>query len=366
MADQVVHSAEATRHYPRYKIPAWIEIEGAKYKLDDWSLGGCAIRDLPEGVRRKGFATARLLFPFDTFEVAVPDIKIEFLDRRGQVTGARFDRLTPEQFSLLKEIIDGYLEGSFDALVDQFINVVRRVDLRSALDAKRPKPPEERLTLYIKQGLIFGFLALCIILLLAFLGVAVQERVLTVHTQSAFVEAQSHVVQAPITGYFKPAIELRPGKKIKKGKVIGYIKSPVYGSILVQSPYTGIVSYVNPHFPLVKEGESIVALRKKGDRVVIKAVILHKDLEKLRIGQKAKIMDVRGSAFWGRIEDVKVGLDVMEYLQADSLRLLKNSIGFDTLIIRPLSNSISCHNGEAVVVKISLWKFMLRKWLKSK
>jgi len=141
-SQRIKHKAEPTRHYPRYKIPAYIEIDGKRYKLNDWSIGGCAIADLPDEYFEKKWSVGNLIVPFDTFETVIKDIKLEFLHRRpdGSV-GCRFTELRPEQLSLMQDIIEAYLEGNIVTL-DEFINVIKREDLRETLEGRRPKPPK--------------------------------------------------------------------------------------------------------------------------------------------------------------------------------------------------------------------------------
>ena len=43
MQPQVVHESEVHRQHVRLKIPIGIEIDGSRYDVDDWSMGGFGI-----------------------------------------------------------------------------------------------------------------------------------------------------------------------------------------------------------------------------------------------------------------------------------------------------------------------------------
>ena len=71
MQPQIVHEAEVHRQHVRLRIPIAIEIDGTRYGVDDWSMGGVgrgrAITSRQPGER----FPARLIFPFEDFEIAL-------------------------------------------------------------------------------------------------------------------------------------------------------------------------------------------------------------------------------------------------------------------------------------------------------
>ena len=45
MKPQIVHEAEIHRQYVRLRIPIGVEIDGKRYSVDDWSMGGFGAPD---------------------------------------------------------------------------------------------------------------------------------------------------------------------------------------------------------------------------------------------------------------------------------------------------------------------------------
>jgi len=364
MGKQIVHAAEATRQYPRYRIPAWIEIEGKRYRLRDWSLGGCAIEDPSEELFSRTHAQGNFICPFEEFEVVIKDLNLQFLEKRGNILAARFENLRPEQISLFQEIINAYLEGAIEVLPEQFINVIRREDLRAAVEARRPSPPPQTKLKILRQIFIFLLLLLAVGVLLSFLGVALKERVFTVRATSAHVFANLQVLRAPITGHFNPAISLKPGTEIKKGTVVGYLRSPVLGSIVLQSPLEGKIIRLSPSLPVVKEGDPILFVLPPKEKPYIRAFVPHQKSEKLRTGQKVFISDAHGNTFPGVIRQILAGPGEGVPEIGATYSLPSRLIDYDTLIISPQSELDESRIGEAVQVRATVFSQFLRRFFK--
>ncbi len=361
---QIVHAAEATRQYPRYRIPAWIEIDGKRYKLQDWSLGGCAIEDPSEELLSRTYARGNFICPFEEFEVVIKDLNLQFLEKRqGNILAARFENLTPEQIALFKEIINAYLEGAIEVLPEQFINAIRREDLRAAVEARRPSPPPETKLKILKQVFIFLLLLATFSVLVSFLALALKERVFTVHANSAYIAAELDGLRAPITGVFEPAFPLEPGVEIKKGAVVGYMRSPVFGSIVITSPVEGRLVRLSSSLPVVKEGEPILFVLPPGGRIFVRAFVAHKEVKNLKVGEKALVSDSYGRQFYGTIKRILVGTGKELPETESSYTLPARSLDYDTLVIEPERSIDASRIGEAVHVKITVYPGFLRKFL---
>jgi len=307
---RVKHKAEPTRHYPRYRIPAYVEIDGKRYKLKDWSVAGCAVRDLPEEYLSKRWAEVNLIFPFDTFDAVIKNIKLEFLRKNpdGSI-GCRFSDLNPAQTSLLQDIIESYLEGDIIPL-DDFINTIKREDLREAIEKYRPKPPERRgKEETIRRIFILSLLSFTVIVLIAFLLEALKVRVYTVTSQSAFYDAEIEILRTPLSGLFTLRKELRPGDKVYRKQILGSIVSPIGGTFIVSPPDNGTVveTFVQSGLA-VREGDPLLAILPEGSRIYVFANILHKETKRLRVGQEVSVIDPKtGKTFSGIIEEVLTG-----------------------------------------------------------
>ncbi len=308
--DRIRHKAEPTRHYPRYRIPAYVEIDGKRYKLKDWSVAGCAVRDLPEDYFSKKWTKANLVFPFDTFDAVIKNIKLEFLRKNpdGSI-GCRFSDLNPAQISLLQDIIESYLEGDIITL-DDFINVIKREDLREAIEKYRPKPPERRgKEEALRRIFILSLLLFTVFILVVFILEALKVRVYTVTSQSAFYDAEVEVLRTPLSGLFTLRRELKPGDKVYRKQILGAVVSPIGGTFIVSPPDNGTVVEVFVQSGLaVREGDPLLAVLPEGSEIYVFANVLHKETKRLRVGQKVSVIDPKiGKTFSGVIEAVLTG-----------------------------------------------------------
>jgi alginate biosynthesis protein Alg44 len=306
---KVRYKAEATRHFSRYKIPAYIEIDGKKYELEDWSVAGCGIKGLPEEIRQRKWAKVNFICPFDVFDATIKDIKVEFLYRaQDDIVGCRFTELRPDQLSLLQDIIEGYLEGSISS-IDNFINVIKREDLRESIEARRPKPPaKEGFEETLRKIFIFTILGIIVLLLVFFLLKSLYIRVYTVETVSAFFDAKLAVIRVPTDGAIRKKKEFVKGQKIKKGELIGIVESPITPSVVISSPVNGTIYKSNfRNMDIVITGDPILAILPNNEKIFVTASILHKDLNRIKIGQEVTVVKGNGEILNGKIIDIEGG-----------------------------------------------------------
>ncbi|TCK06336.1 HlyD family efflux transporter periplasmic adaptor subunit [Phorcysia thermohydrogeniphila] len=303
---KVKFKAEPTRHFPRYKIPAFVEVDGKKYRLKDWSIGGCAIFDLPEEYLEKKWAVGNFVIPFDTFDAVIKDVKFEFLRKNPDGTiGCRFANLRPDQISLLQDVIEAFLEGVIVTL-DGLINIIRREDLREALEAQRPQAPKRGgLEEFIRRlFILFMFLAIIGIGVL-FVLKALYSRVYLVKAVSAFYDAPLKVVKTPVGGFFSFKRPVKEGDIVKKGQVLGFLKAPGRVSFVVPSSVTGKVVEVHvSDGDALEEGDPIISVLPESEKIRVVAHVLHGDVERLKLGQKVKVLRPDGKVITGRIVDI--------------------------------------------------------------
>jgi len=305
---RVKHKAEVARHFPRYRIPAYLEIDGKKYKVRDWSLGGCAVEGLEDEIYEKGWVKGNFIIPFDTFDVSVKDINLEFV-RKGPdgVVGCRFSELNPDQIALLQDVIEAYLDGSIITL-DEFINVIKREDLKEALEKRRPKPKK---TLFIADMLRKLFVFTLFIIILTFLIIFILKslyiRVFTVEPVSSYYDADLVVVRTPERGFFTSYKKLKTGDVVHKNDILGFIETPFLGSFNVISPVDGrIVDNFTANMKGVKIGDPLFTILPNGRNIHIKAFIPNKDVDKVYIGQNVEIIDSTGKLYKGIIKEISV------------------------------------------------------------
>ncbi len=306
--NKIRHKAEATRHFSRYKIPAYIEIEGKRYKLEDWSVAGCGIIDLPEEIRTLKWAKVNFICPFDVFETIIKDIKVEFLYRKGNTTGCRFTDLKPEQLSLLQDIIEAYLEGSIES-IDNFINVIKREDLRESIEARRPKPPKKQgFEETLRKIFVFSILTVIVILLFIFLLRTLYTRVFLIDTVNAFFDANLSVIRVPVAGTIRKKKDFKEGDKINKKEIIAVVNTALNPPVIISSPVNGIVySSKIRDFDTVIIGDPILTVLPKGEKIFITATILHKDFNRIRKGLDVVIIKNDNSKCSGKIVEINCG-----------------------------------------------------------
>jgi alginate biosynthesis protein Alg44 len=294
-SDQIVHEAEITRQHARYKIPAKIEIEGRLYKVEDWSVSGCAIKNLPDEIYRKEFAIGKMIFKFDDFETVVDNLKLEFLDKRPNgVVGCRFTELTPQQLAILNQIIASYLAGDI-VTEDDIIHAVTR----SITYEKKEKPEVDKK----KASLILILIYIVVVILLLFLFYVAYKRVYVVQTDNAYVDANITTIRAPAPTYVYYPKKLYEGEKVKTGDVlltaylvaggIQKIASPINAEILK-------ISALNGDFRNVAE-PILYLLPKRKNSIYITAHVAHESLIKLKIGDIATVRTPDGRKFYAKL-----------------------------------------------------------------
>ncbi len=332
---KVKYEAEPTRHYPRFKIPAYIEIDGKRYKLKDWSLGGCAIIDLPEKYLERKWGTGNLIVPFDTFDAVIKDLKLEFLRKNPDGTvGCRFTELRPEQISLMQDIIEAYLEGSIVSL-DEFINVIKREDLREALEKSRPNPPESnRVEEWVRRLFIFSLFFIIAATLTLFLLDALYTRVFQVKAVSAFVDSRLEIIRTPASGIFQSKSPWKKGEEIRKGTVLGTVRAINGFPILIKSPVSGkLYKSLVKEYDLVREGDPLFQVLPKGEKLYITANILHKDTERLRIGEEAVIVFPSGEIVKGRVIKIETPISLSALHQTTPMPAYAYATNYDRVRI---------------------------------
>jgi len=324
---QIVHEAEITRQHARYKIPAKIEIDGKIYKLEDWSVSGCAIENLPDEVFHKKFATGKMMFRFDDFETVVDNLRLEFLQRRPNgVVGCRFTDMTPQQIAILNQIIASYLAGDI-ITEDDIIHAVTR----TITYTKKEKPKVDR-----KRGLlILLFIYFIIFALLMFLFYVLYKRVYVVQTVNAYVDANLTVVRSPAPSYVYYPQKLQIGQKVKIGEILFRSYLVAGGIQNIASPLNGKIikiSALNGEFRNVAE-PILYILPDSNSSIFITAHVLHKDLIKLKLGDIATVVTPEGEKFYAELIKIIPAQTVFHEKAKHLLANIYNQArNYDTLI----------------------------------
>ena len=333
-AGKIKYKAEPARHFPRYKIPAYIEIEGKRYRLKDWSLGGCSIYNLPENYLQKKWTVANIIIPFDVFDTIIKDINVEFIRKYDNGTvGCKFSELKPAQASLLQDIVEAYLEGSIVS-VDGFINTIKREDLREALDKARPQPPQKKgIEEIIRKFFILSLFMLVTLTLVIFLVYAIHTRIFMIKATSASISSNIKVIRTPASGVFQIKKGIMDNESVKKMEILGILRTVVGIPIIIRSPIQGKILnvFVSEEGP-VKEGDPLFEILPSHPQLYVVANILHRDTERLRILQSARIILPDGTTLNGIVEKIISPVPAFMINQPNILSL--SSVSYDKVILK--------------------------------
>ncbi len=354
---RIKFKAEPTRHFPRYKIPAFIEIDGNRYKVKDWSIEGCAIEGLPDEYLEKKWAKGDFIVPFDTFDAVIKGVSVEFLRKNaGGDVGCRFTELRADHIALLQNIIESYLEGTI-INVNELINTIKREDLKEALEVRQPKPSRgNEFAEKIRKLFIVSLFIIVLGTLVLFILYALYNRVYLVRAVSSFYDAPLRIVRTPASGFFTFKKPVNIGDFVKKREMLGFVNVPGRVSFIVPTAVNGrvIKVYVYDN-DAVKEGDPLIAVLPEGCRVYVLANILHKDLDRVKIGQVARIIRFNGEIISGKITDIKATPSLAVLHSTSPMPSYSLAWNYDRVVISIPQKRCSIEDiGKSVKVEIDL------------
>jgi len=329
-ANQIVHEAEITRQHARYKIPATIEIEGKRYKVYDWSVSGVGIIGLPDEIYQKRYVTGKMIFKFDDFETVIDNLKIEFVVKRpNDVVGGRFTELTPQQIAILNQIISAYLAGDI-ITEDDIIHAVTRANFTQKKEVKTKVDKK-------KSILVLILLWTVILFLLLFLLYVMYQRTYIVKSENAFFDANMTILRSPSPSYISFTKELKKGDHVTLNEQLFY-SNIIYGGVkVVKSPVEGDVFKVLIHNNDFRNvGEPIVSILDKNYEIFIVANVLHKDLEKVSIGDIAKVQLPNGDEFYAKVSKILFPYDIVEQHSRPLENIYNQARNYDRVILKPI------------------------------
>ena len=351
-AVQIKHEAEITRQHARYKIPATMEIDGKDYKIDNWSISGCAIIDLPEEYVHK-FAEGKMKFKFDNFETAVDNLKLEFLrnDKFDDHTimRCRFTELKPDQRAILQHIIDSFLEGSI-ITQDDILHVVQH---QITYPDKKAKEISHK-----KAWSILLLIYIVIFVLILFLGYVFYNRTFIVKAISGYVDTNISMVRSPAPSFIEFIENIKPGDEINTSKPFAVAKMLNGGIRTLRSVVNGKVLNVyvkNNEFR--DTGEPILSVMPKNSHIYVVAHILSKQAEKLKIGDIATVTLPNGTEFKAKIADIKYPAPLSSEKSKGVTNTYANSINYVKVILEPIGIKLTPKQlNESVNVKIDTFR----------
>ena len=351
-AAQMKHEAEITRQHARYKIPAKIEIDGREYKIDNWSVSGCAIINLPEEYLHK-FAEGKMKFKFDNFETAVDNLKLEFLkyDKYPDKTimRCRFTDLKPDQRAVLQQIIDSFLEGSI-VIQDDILHVVKNQFTYPDRKAKEIS--------HKKAWSILVLIYLVIFVLILFLGYVFYNRTFIVKSIIGYVDTNISMVRSPAPAFIEFLEDVKVGEELNNSKPFAVAKMLNGGMKTLKSPVNGKILNIYIHNDEFRDtGEPILSVVPIGAQIYVVAHVLSKQAEKLKIGDIATVTLPDGKVFKAKIVDMKFPASISSEKSKGVTNTYANSIDYVKVILKPINFKLTPKQlNESVNVTIDTFR----------
>ena len=340
---QIVHEAEITRQNARFKIPAKMEIDGKIYELRDWSLTGCSVIDMPEEYIKK-HTTGKIIFKFDQFETIIDNLKIECLYKKENYIGCRFTDLTPQQISILNQIITAYINGDI-ITQDDIITAVTKIQMypkKKKIDEVEKK--KAKLILF----LIFTTLAVIII----FLSYIVYKKVFIVESVNGYVDSNITTLRSPYPSFIKFQKNYQTDQNISNSETIAVAYLVGGGVSRIVSPVDGkIFKIYSKNSEFVNTGEPILSIIDLNATQYIHAVFYSKEIKKIEIGYIVKII-FGSNIYYGKIIKVLYPENISIIKSKPIENIYANPRNFIDVIIMPLQKIDKKFIGSSVYVKL--------------
>lgn len=334
MPTQIIHEAEQSRQHARYQIPVKLVLAGRKYAIDNWSVSGFSIGNLPETITYKQANKGKLLFDFLDFETSV-DIEFEIVwhNASKSESGCRFVNISPSRLSLLYYVINAYLTGEAVSNGD-LINVLRR-DNYTEKRADKIESLSTGKMLWQRTRQILGYFALLatIVMLLLFIAYTLYQRIYVVESLSAVVDAPVVVIRAPQASYFHSLIS-DEDTHVNRGKVIALTKLIGGGSNSIESPCDCTVLSLHVlDKQFVDRGEPIMTLLPSDAQLYVNAKISYEYVKKITINQPAEIRLANGKIKKGVVKDVVISESIEKQHAAPLANTPISPIGYVDVLI---------------------------------
>ncbi|MEZ5826652.1 MAG: alginate biosynthesis protein Alg44 [Geminicoccaceae bacterium] len=290
MQPQVVHEAEVHRQHVRLKIPINVEIDGSRFTVDDWSMGGFGIMSEMSSRQPGENFPARLVFPFEDFEVSLRlDCQMIYILEDSTRFGCRFLSMSRGQLSLFRYLVDAYLSGEMVSGGD-ILHIAGRDNTAEAREKPlsfTPYAEEETLGRRVRRFL--GWAALLVLGggLVAAVVTGVQDRFLTVRAESATIHAPMTRLRAPQAGILRP-IDTPP--LLEPGMAIARLETAEGPSVFLESPCACVMlEWKAVPGGFVAQGEDVVVLASADTPLVVRARVAFGDALNMQEGDLARV-----------------------------------------------------------------------------
>ena len=290
MQPQIAHETEVHRQHVRLKIPIGVEIDGKRFAVEDWSMGGFGVESSIAGQRPGERFPVRLIFPFEDFEVSMKlEGQMVYILEDDTRFGCKFTSLSQGQSGLFRALVDSYLSGEIVGGGDLLALAGRDGTAVARLDPKGlPTEGRGRGGRWLRQGLGYLLLLLLALGLGTLVWLGVYERYFAVEAREAVIEAPTVRLRAPASGILR-ALEA-PGI-LEAGTPLAMVEPAAGGTpIPITSPCACIRDdwLVLPG-QFVPEGEVVARLVDAKAPLMVRARVAFEQAIRLAPGATATI-----------------------------------------------------------------------------
>ena len=221
MSVKVKRERPDQRRHHRVTAPLFVEIEDARYRVADWSLGGLRI----EGYRGAPPALgdtleAQVTLPFQGFEVSfAAACEVVRADGDGQMLALKFVDLAERESELMQHFIEDIVRGAMSHVND----TIQRIDVPVTPASIKPDPspiqdvPVRRLpvkTIVMSAAYILGGLAV-----FSYAAMLIFSNFFNLEVRSAVISAPLEQVKAQADGRVRWAA-FQPGDPVVEGDIV--------------------------------------------------------------------------------------------------------------------------------------------------
>jgi mannuronan synthase len=317
MQPQIVHEAEVHRQHVRLKIPIQVEIDGVRYQVDDWSMGGFGVESVMTSRQPGEKFSARLFFPFEDFDMSMRfDARMVYADQEHGRFGCAFLSISHDQAALFRYLIDAYLSGEVVSAGD-ILQVRGREN--TAMARYQPldelfSPQEEPWSSTVRRYGVYAGFGVAGLALLAFVLFGIKERYFTIQVSNAYVDAPVVQIRAPIAGRLISA--LQPGEPLVVGSLLGTIYGADGASVSLESPCNcEVLQRIGVNGQPYQTGDALATLVDTDQPLLIRVQLPLEDVEQLQVGDRAEIrFPGQSELLYGQIEriNLKPHLDALD------------------------------------------------------
>jgi mannuronan synthase len=322
MQSQIVHESEVHRQHVRLRIPIQVEVDGVRYQVDDWSVGGFGVESVMTSRQAGEHFPVKLIFLFEEFDLTMRfDARMVYADQDHGRFGCAFLGLSQQQTEVFRYLVDAYLSGEVVSAGD--VLQVRSHDNSGQARMQAlysPLSEDELRTARLKRYAGFAAFGLAGLALLLLVALGVKDRYFTVTSTNALVEAPTVPIRAPIVGRYISA--LKSGERVPPDALLGMITGFDGTVVSLESPCDCVVlEQVGLNGQHYQVGDPLVVLIEADRPLLIRAQLPLEEVEGLQIGDRAEIrVPGRDELLYGQIDriDLRPGLETLRNPAADT------------------------------------------------